>query len=156
MYRTFLSAGNDCYNAVEAAIKHGYRLIDTACAYRNHKQVGAAIKKCIDEGVVKREDLFITTKLWVCDYKPEDVEAAIKVSLEDLGLEYVDLVPIHQAGLFDLSPEVDKRRHEGYFFDYEVFPGEDCHKIGFDLEKVMGAWKKLEELYQRVGEGGLF
>ena len=61
--RTYLSDGKSCTEAVETAIKAGYRLIDTACAYRNHKEVGAAIKKCIDEGIVKREELFITPSL---------------------------------------------------------------------------------------------
>ena len=90
-FRTYLSDGKSCAEAVEMAIKAGYRLIDTASAYRNHKEVGAAIKKCIDEGVVKREELFITSKLWVSDWKPENVEKAIKQSLEDLQTSYIDL-----------------------------------------------------------------
>ena len=75
--RTYLSDGKSCAEAVETAIKAGYRLIDTACVYKNHKEVGAAIKKCIDEGIVKREELFITSKLWCCDWKPENAEKAI-------------------------------------------------------------------------------
>lgn len=67
---------------METAIKNGYRMIDTACAYGNHKEVGAAMKKCIDEGIIKREDMFITTKIWICDWKPENVEKAMQVALE--------------------------------------------------------------------------
>ena len=63
--RTYLAPDKECENAVIAAIKDGYRLIDTAVAYANQKAVGNAIKKCIDEGIVKREELFVTTKLWL-------------------------------------------------------------------------------------------
>ena len=147
--RTFLSAGNSCAEAVEMAIKAGYRLIDTASAYRNHKEVGAAIKKCIDEGVVKREELFITSKLWVSDWKPENVEKAIKQSLEDLQTSYIDLFLIHQSSFFNLPPEEEKKRQEGYFFDCEVFPSENCEKLGFNIDLVMQTWRKLEEYYNK-------
>lgn len=63
MRSCFLSAPEECEQSVIDAIKAGYRLIDTAIAYGNQKAVGNAIKKCIDEGIVKREELFITTKL---------------------------------------------------------------------------------------------
>ena len=120
--RTFLSAGNSCAEAVETAIKAGYRLIDTACAYRNHKEVGAAIKKCIDEGIVKREEHFITSKLWCCDWKPENAEKAILQALDDLQTSYIDLFLLHKPYFYNLSPEEEKRRQEGYFFDHSVVP----------------------------------
>ena len=96
---TFLAPKDDCENAVYNAIKIGYRLIDTASGYNNQKFIGAAIKRAIGEGIVKREDLFITTKLWVTDWKPEDMERAIKTCLDDLQLDYLDLYLIHNASV---------------------------------------------------------
>ena len=81
-----------CENAVLDAISSGYRLIDTAAAYMNEEAVGAAIKKC----GVPREDLFITTKLWVQDAGYETAKKAIQTSLDKLGLDYIDLYLIHQ------------------------------------------------------------
>lgn len=78
---------------VYQSIKDGVRLIDTAAIYKNEKQVGIGIKKAIDEGVVKREELFVVTKLWVDSrHEPED---AIKRSLKELDLTYVDLYLDH-------------------------------------------------------------
>lgn len=81
-----------CEQAVTQAIDTGYRLIDTAAAYMNEQAVGAAIAKC----GVPREELFITTKLWVQDAGYEAAKAAIRTSLNNLGLEYLDLYLIHQ------------------------------------------------------------
>lgn len=81
-----------CEQAVLDAIASGYRLIDTAAAYRNEKAVGEAIKK----SGVPREELFITTKLWVQDASYEAAKKAIQTSLDNLGLSYLDLYLIHQ------------------------------------------------------------
>lgn len=78
---------------VKEAIKAGYRHIDTARAYLNEEQIGKALKEVISEGIVKREELFITTKIW--NTEKEDVEGALKGSLERLGLDYVDLYLVH-------------------------------------------------------------
>ena len=72
---------DECYNAVRTAIKAGYRLIDTAVAYKNQKAVGEAIKSCIDEGLITRNDIFVTTKLWLTEWRPEDVEHTVKLCL---------------------------------------------------------------------------
>ena len=88
---------NECKNAVLEAIKAGYRLIDTAAIYMNEKAVGEAIKRAISEGIVKREDLFITTKLWVSDFSYEGAKRGFDRSLKNLGLEYLDLYLLHQA-----------------------------------------------------------
>ena len=87
----------ECKNAVLEAIKAGYRLIDTAAIYMNEKAVGEAIKQAISEGIVKREDLFITTKLWVSDFSYEGAKRGFNRSLKNLGLEYLDLYLLHQA-----------------------------------------------------------
>ena len=81
-----------CEQAVLDAVSTGYRLIDTAAAYMNEQAVGAAIAKC----GVPREELFITTKLWVQDASYEGAKQAIQTSLDNLGLDYLDLYLIHQ------------------------------------------------------------
>ncbi len=81
-----------CEQAVLDAIASGYRLIDTAAAYMNEEAVGKAIAKC----GVPREELFLTTKLWVQDAGYEGAKAAFQTSLDKLGLDYLDLYLIHQ------------------------------------------------------------
>ena len=81
-----------CEQAVLDATATGYRLIDTAAAYMNEEAVGKAVAKC----GVPREELFITTKLWVQDASYEGARAAIETSLRKLGLSYIDLYLIHQ------------------------------------------------------------
>jgi 2,5-diketo-D-gluconate reductase A len=82
----------ECERSVSDAIKIGYRLIDTAAAYRNEEAVGAAIKG----SSIAREELFVTTKLWVQDASGEGAKRAFETSLKKLGLEYLDLYLIHQ------------------------------------------------------------
>ena len=88
----------ECEESVYQAIKAGYRLIDTAAAYYNEDAVGTAVKKAIAEGICTREDLFITSKLWVQDMMDyESAQKGIEASLEKSGLEYFDLYLLHQA-----------------------------------------------------------
>lgn len=81
-----------CEQAVSDAIACGYRLLDTAAAYMNEAAVGKAIAK----SGVKREELFVTTKLWVQDQGYENAKKAFQTSLDKLGLDYLDLYLIHQ------------------------------------------------------------
>lgn len=81
-----------CEESVVEAIKAGYRLIDTATIYGNEEAVGRAIKHC----GIKREELFITTKLWINDAGYEKAKKAFETSLKKLGLDYLDLYLIHQ------------------------------------------------------------
>lgn len=88
----------ECIQSVYNAIKIGYRLIDTAAAYTNEDAVGEAVRRAIADGLCTREDLFITSKLWVQDMTDyEAAKKAIAVSLEKTGLEYLDLYLLHQA-----------------------------------------------------------
>lgn len=80
------------YEAVTRALKAGYRHIDTAAAYFNEAEVGKAVK---DSGI-SREEIFITSKLWLQDYGYEAAKKGLETSLEKLGLDYVDLYLLHQ------------------------------------------------------------
>lgn len=88
----------ECQDIVYQAIKGGYRLIDTAASYMNEDAVGKAVQQAIDEGICQREDLFITSKLWVQDMRTyETAMQGIDNSLKKSGLEYFDLYLLHQA-----------------------------------------------------------
>lgn len=88
----------ECQESVYQAIKEGYRLIDTAASYMNEDAVGKAVRQAIDEGICQREDLFITSKLWVQDMKNEETaRQGIENSLKKSGLEYFDLYLLHQS-----------------------------------------------------------
>ncbi|AMD21604.1 HFL252Cp [Eremothecium sinecaudum] len=91
---TWQSTDEDCYKAVLAALKNGYKHIDTAAIYGNEEVIGRAIK---DSGI-PREELFITTKLWFPGYR--NPKEALTKSLERLGLDYVDLYLIHWPATF--------------------------------------------------------
>ena len=84
------------------AIKAGYRRFDSACDYGNEELTGRGICRAIEEGIVKREDLYITTKLWNTYHHPDHVPLALDRCLKDLGLDYVDEFLIH----FPISMEV--------------------------------------------------
>lgn len=88
----------ECKRSVLDAIRAGYRLIDTAASYGNEDAVGEAVREAIAEGICTREELFITSKMWVQDMASyETAKAAIDASLEKTGLEYLDLYLLHQA-----------------------------------------------------------
>ena len=86
-----------CEQVVYNAIKTGYRLLDTAAAYMNEEALGKGVARAIADGLTTREELFITTKVWVQDQKNEETAyEAVRTSLAKLNMEYVDLVLLHQ------------------------------------------------------------
>ena len=119
------------YEVVLKAIKIGYRYIDCAWEYENEVGVGKAIKEAIDTGIVKREELFIVTKLWNTYHRPDLVEVNIKDSLKRLNLEYIDLYLIHWPLAF--KPGNDP------------YPRVNGH-IQYDKVPLHETWKAMEEL----------
>lgn len=87
--------GETVATAVKDAIARGYRHIDCAAVYGNEKEIGAALKEVLDSGLVKREELWITSKLWNDRHSPDQVRKACKESLANLGLDYLDLYLVH-------------------------------------------------------------
>lgn len=88
----------ECKESVLNAIRAGYRLIDTAASYTNEDAVGEAVREAIAEGICTREELFITSKMWVQDMQNyEMAKKAIDHSIETLGVEYLDLYLLHQV-----------------------------------------------------------
>jgi len=92
---TWKTTGDDVYETVKLAIDIGYRHIDTAFVYQNEKDIGRAINEKIKEGVVKREDLYIVTKLWCTHHRRDLVLQQCKESLSLLGIDYIDLYLVH-------------------------------------------------------------
>ena len=106
----------ECERSVVDAIEVGYRLIDTAASYGNEEAVGKAIKR----SGVAREDLFITTKLWIQSNGYEVTKKAFENSLKRLQLEYLDLYLMHQPHFFHILPNQlpGKHQSQGWAFQY--------------------------------------
>ena len=105
-----------CEQVVYDAIKTGYRLLDTAAAYMNEEAVGKGVKRAIADGLTTREELFITTKVWVQDAKSEETAyEAVKASLAKLDMSYVDLILLHQpmGDYFAAYRGIEKAYKEG-------------------------------------------
>ena len=98
---TWLSKPEDVYNAVLTALKNGYKHIDTAMIYQNEEAIGKAIL----DSKIPREEIFVTTKLWNTDQGYESTLKAVELSLEKLGLDYVDLYLIHRFKGYDKAIE---------------------------------------------------
>ena len=90
-FGTWQAKPGEVERAVETALKAGYRHIDCAAIYRNEAEVGDGITR----SGIPRSDIFLTGKLWNTKHAPEDVEAALDKSLQDLGVEYLDLFLMH-------------------------------------------------------------
>ncbi len=112
-FGTSLSDNTKTRNAVKAAVETGFRHLDAAERYRNEAEVGAALKELFADGTVSREDLFVTTKLWNNNHRPERVKPALLASLDRLGLEAVDLYLVHTPFAFKPGDDQDPRHPDG-------------------------------------------
>lgn len=130
---TFMISPEDTENSVYEALKMGYRMVDTANAYMNEEAVGKALKRAIDEGIVKREDVFLSTKLWPTLYEKE---GAVDDTLKRLGVDYVDLLFIHQpSGNFIAGyKQIEKAYKEGKAKSLGI-----SNMHGEKLEKLLAA-----------------
>ena len=99
---TYSLHGDECINAVKSALSSGVRLIDTASAYGNEEEIGQAVREAIDEGTIKREDIFVTTKLYPGS-EMENPEASIQACLDRLNIGYVDMMLLHHPDPNDVK-----------------------------------------------------
>jgi diketogulonate reductase-like aldo/keto reductase len=99
--------------ATKAALEAGFRMLDAAERYRNEKEVGEAMREVFEAGKIKREEVFVATKLWNNNHRPERVKPAFETSLGRLQLDYVDLYLIHTPFAFRPGDEQDPRDANG-------------------------------------------
>lgn len=137
---TWKSKPGEVYQAVLWAIEAGYRHIDCAAIYDNEKEVGNALDKAFKDGLVKREDLFITSKLWNSSHRLDDVVPALKKTLKDLQLEYIDSYLIHWPVSFKKGISFAETREE--FFTYGDVPLAQTWE-GMEEAKNMGLAKHI-------------
>lgn len=95
-YGVYQISKEDCERCVIDAIKVGYRLIDTTQSYFNEEEVGNAIEKAVNDGLVKREELFITSKVWIDNYGYDKCKESVLESMRKLKVDYLDLMLLHQ------------------------------------------------------------
>ncbi|GBG24904.1 Alcohol dehydrogenase NADP+, partial [Hondaea fermentalgiana] len=133
--------GERVKEAVQVAIKEGYRMIDCAALYGNEKEVGEALSSSLQAGDVEREDLFVCSKLWCWDAAPEDVEDACRRTLADLQVEYLDNYMMHWPNRMSKDSKLVSKDYGGKF-EYEV-----VHD-GTDIEKIMETYHAMERLVE--------
>jgi alcohol dehydrogenase (NADP+) len=120
-------------SATRDALEAGYRHFDCAERYRNEREVGEALRIGLAAGGIAREDIFVTTKLWNSNHRPERVGPAFDASLERLGLDYLDLYLIHTPFAFQAGDEQDPRDENGnVIYDNGV--------------TLLDTWRAMEEL----------
>ncbi|MGZ4528714.1 MAG: aldo/keto reductase [Mycobacterium sp.] len=112
-FGTSLSDNTKTRDAVKTAVEVGFRHLDAAERYRNEAEVGAALKELFAQRTVRREELFVTTKLWNNNHRPERVKPALQASLNRLGLDAVDLYLVHTPFAFKPGDDQDPRDIHG-------------------------------------------
>jgi alcohol dehydrogenase (NADP+) len=123
-------------SATTAALQAGFRHFDCAERYRNEREVGEALQAGISGGGIAREDIFVTTKLWNTNHRPERVEPAFEASLDRLRVNYLDLYLIHTPFAFQPGEEQDPRDQNGnVLYDRDV--------------TLLDTWRAMESLVDR-------
>ena len=142
-FGTSLSDREKTRSAVKTAVEVGFRHLDAAERYRNEADVGAALKELFADGTVRRDELFVTTKLWNNNHRPERVKPALQASLDRLGLDAVDLYLVHTPFAFKPGDDQDPRDPHGAV----VYDG------GVTLEETWAAMEALvdEGLSRAIG-----
>lgn len=128
---TWKSAPGDVYEAVKTALETGYRHVDCAPIYGNEAEVGSALQESIDAGVVARDEVWITSKLWNDAHAPDDVRPALEETLDDLKLDALDLYLMHWP--VALKPGTD-------------MPSSPSDFVSLDEVPLAETWAALEEL----------
>lgn len=132
-FGTLIPDANETIRATRDALDAGFRHFDCAERYGNEREVGTALQAGLADGGIARQDIFVTTKLWNSNHRPERVEPAFRASLERLGLEYLDLYLIHTPFAFQPGEEQDPRDENGnVLYDHEV--------------TLLDTWKAMESL----------
>jgi len=133
---TWKSKPGEVCNAVKVALEVGYRHLDCAHVYMNEAEVGAGVKAKIEDNTIKREDVFITSKLWCNKHHPDDVEDACRVTLKNLGIDYLDLYLMHWPMAYKRGDEPFPKDENGEFVAEESIHYTDT-------------WLAMEQLVQK-------
>jgi len=131
---TWKSNPGEVYDAVLEAIKVGYRHIDCAMIYGNEKEIGKALQKAFSSGIVKREELWITSKLWCNSHGEANVMPALKSTLNNLQLDYLDLYLVHWP--VALKPDV-------------IFPEKGEDLLSLEERPIIKTWKGMEAMVSK-------
>ena len=132
---TWQSAAGEVESAVKHALSIGYRHIDCAPLYQNEAEVGAGIKQAMEEFNISREEIYVCSKLWNTKHHPDEIEAACRKSLEDLGVDYIDLYLMHWPTAFERGDE--------------LFPKDEDGNMKYDLDlHPTDTWKEMEKLVE--------
>ncbi|HEX4143554.1 MAG TPA: aldo/keto reductase [Pirellulales bacterium] len=126
---------------VEQAALVGYRHFDCACDYGNEAEVGAGLEKAIARGLCRRDDLWITSKLWNTYHRRQHVRLAAERTLRDLRLDYLDLYLIHFPIALEYVP-LDQRYPPGWFYE----PGDAAPRMKFAAVPLAETWGAMEDL----------
>lgn len=126
---------------VQAAIAAGYRHLDSACDYGNEIQTGEGIQRSLASGLCKREDLWVTSKLWNTYHRHEHVRPAIERTLRDLQLDYLDLYLVHFPITLKYIP-FEQRYPPGWFYD----PAQTNPRMEIDSVPISETWGAMEDL----------
>ncbi|KAI8393483.1 4-dihydromethyltrisporate dehydrogenase [Radiomyces spectabilis] len=130
---------DDVENTIYAAVKAGYRLFDGACDYGNEAEVGRGLKKAIQDGLVKRQELFVVSKLWNTFHSKDHVRSAAEKQLKDWNLEYFDLYLVHFPVPLKYVDPKDKYPPSWYQPNNE-------DSLEFERSPMHETWREMEKL----------